>query len=200
VRHRLDRGRETRLGRILSVLCLCLLSTLLFVHFSGFSAIAAQTREQCDRCCEKAGYDEYYTEQCKLRCFRNPDHCIGGKGIQSATPEPAPTPKTTTPPSSAQPKAAVPPTGQPKAGTPGSPPAQPKAAFRFPPTLSLAPGREQEAAAQLLAANGIPPQHPNYPRALAAIQNILVEFARANPTGGSLPTAQLERVIRQLRQ
>jgi len=64
----------------------------------------------------------------------------------------------------------------------------------------MAPGREADAAAQILSLNGIPPQHPNFPRALPVVQNILVEFARANPTGGSLPTAQLERVIRQFRR
>ncbi|MEW6352372.1 MAG: hypothetical protein AB1646_25245 [Thermodesulfobacteriota bacterium] len=194
MRHLFHRVNSTALAAIL----LGLLVTLFFVHISTPSAIAAQTREQCDRCCEKAGHDEYYLEQCKLKCFRNPDHCSGGKAAQSPAPATAPSPRTVAPPS-AQPKADVPPAAQPRATPPG-PPAQPKAAFRFPDSLSLVPGREQEAAGQILALNGISPQHPNFPAALAAVQGILVEFARANPAGGRLPTAQLERTIRQFRQ
>ncbi|MBI4964936.1 MAG: hypothetical protein HY913_16805 [Desulfomonile tiedjei] len=194
MRHLFHKVNSTALAAIL----LGLLGTLFLVHVSTPRAIAAQTREQCDRCCEKAGHDEYFMEQCKLKCFRNSDHCSGGKAAQSPAPEGAPSPRTIAPPS-AQPKAAVPPPAQPGATPPG-PPAQPKAAFRFPDSLSLVPGREQEAAGQILALNGIPPQHPNFPAALAAVQSILVEFARANPTGGRLPTAQLERAIRQFRQ
>ncbi len=67
----------------------------------------------------------------------------------------------------------------------------------WPSPLNLTPGRESEAAAQILALNGIPTQHPGYAAALMAIQNVLVNFARTNPGGGKLPTAELARIIMQ---
>jgi len=209
VRHQLKKRRKTAPYRALGVLLPGFLLAFLLIHLSGTSALSAQTRDQCNSCCENAGYDEYYKEQCKLKCFRNPDHCTGGKGARSAAPETAPAPKVATPTSPAQPRAAMPPPPQPRAvapppGEPGvtspTPPAQRKAAaFRWPSPLSLVPGREADAAAQILVLNGIPPQNPNFPMALASVQGILVEFARANPTGGSLPTARLEQVIKQFR-
>jgi hypothetical protein len=63
----------------------------------------------------------------------------------------------------------------------------------------MVPGREWEAAGQILAANGVSPQNPNYQAGLKAIEAVLIEFAKANPGGGKLPTAQLERIIRQVR-
>jgi hypothetical protein len=209
VRHRLKNRRKTPHYCALGVLLTGFLLAFLLVHLSGTRAISAQTRDQCNSCCENAGYDEYYKEQCKLKCFRNPDHCTGGKGARSTPHETAPAPKAATPPPPAQPRAATPPPPQPRMvapppGEPGmaspTPPAQRKAAaFRWPNPLNLVPGREADAAAQILALNGIPPQNPNFPRALATVQGILVEFARANPTGGSLPTARLEQVIKQFR-
>jgi len=71
--------------------------------------------------------------------------------------------------------------------------------FKLPDPLNLSPGRERDAAAQILALNGIPPQHPQYAAAVQAMENVLVNFARANPTGGKLPTAQLENILGQLR-
>jgi hypothetical protein len=65
--------------------------------------------------------------------------------------------------------------------------------------LNLSPGRERDAAAQILALNGVMQQHPQYAAALQAIENVLVSFARANPSGGKLPKAQLENILRQLR-
>jgi len=50
-----------------------------------------------------------------------------------------------------------------------------------------------------LAVNGVLPQHPQYAAGLQAVENVLVNFARANPSGGKLPTAQLENILRQLR-
>jgi hypothetical protein len=174
---------------------------------------ATQTREQCDRCCQGMGYDEYYAEQCKLRCFRNPDHCREMKGTQPEAPSaagmappaeskpappieprPVPRPERPSPPVDARP--------MPRVERP-APPAQeapaPRSAFRWPPSLSLVPGREADAAAQILALNGIPPQHPNFQNALRTTEALLVDFARNNPTGGSLPTAGLERIIKQFR-
>ena len=151
-----------------------------------------QTREQCDECCKKSGYDDYYTEQCKLKCFRNYDYCSGSK---AATPEASPAPaKQEAPAQQHRPT--------PREVRQPGPPPQPEARkpkFVWPNPLNLVPGREGEAATHILALNGIPPQHPNYPKALAAVQGILINFARNNPTGGALPTAQLQRIISQLR-
>ena len=58
----------------------------------------------------------------------------------------------------------------------------------FPSPLNLVPGREAEAAGQILNLNGISPQHPNYGAGVQAITGILQNFARNNPSGGSLPT------------
>jgi hypothetical protein len=113
------------------------------------------------------GYDEYYLEQCRLRCFRNPDHCKGSAVKAAPEPEKKPQPK--------------------------------RAKFRWPQPLNLTPGKEWEAAAQILALNGIAPGHRNYQKALTSIQNILVDFVRKNPSGGKLPTARLERVLRRNR-
>jgi hypothetical protein len=62
----------------------------------------------------------------------------------------------------------------------------------------LSPGREWEAAGQILAANGIPPQHPNFTAGMKAIEGVLTDFARRNPGGGDLPVDQLERILAQL--
>jgi hypothetical protein len=139
----------------------------LAVQFSGPPSWAEQTRQQCNECCKKMGYDEYYLEQCRLRCFRNPNHCKGN----AVTAAPEPTKK----------------------------PQQRRPAFRWPQPLNLTPGQEWEAAAQIVALNGISRGHPNYQEALTSIQNVLVEFVRKNPSGGKLPTARLERILRKNR-
>jgi hypothetical protein len=156
-----------------------------FLHMLGSSALSAQTREQCDKCCQAQSADEYYTEQCKLRCFRNPDHCMDQKSMRK--PAPAPPPSAEAPPRQPAPSAEAP-REQPK-----------RPAFRLPDPLNLTPGRERDAAAQILAINGISPQHLQYAAGLQAIENVLVNFARANPSGGKLPKAQLENILRQLR-
>ncbi len=46
-----------------------------------------QTREQCDECCKKSTNDAYYQEQCRLKCFRNHDSCVGSSSSHA---EPAP--------------------------------------------------------------------------------------------------------------
>ena len=65
----------------------------------------------------------------------------------------------------------------------------------FPSPLNLVPGREAEAAGQILNLNGISPQHPNYGAGVQAITGILQNFARNNPSGGSLPTDEMQRVV-----
>ena len=59
---------------------------LLLFHFSAVAVHGEQTKEECQRCCEKQDLDEYYLEQCRVKCFRNPDHCID----RGASAKPAP--------------------------------------------------------------------------------------------------------------
>jgi hypothetical protein len=202
-------------------------------------AFSAQSRDQCEKCCRSSSQDEYYSEQCRLKCFRNPDHCADQKSKpddQEEVTSPSPGPRARvrpptvgpgpTPPrvSGAAPSApgmmGPPPPGGPPI-TPGPPataqrpPAQPQAAappggmtprhasqrglLVFPSPLNLVPGREPEAAGQILNLNGISPQHPNYAAGVQAITGILQNFARNNPSGGSLPTDEMQRVIIQLK-
>jgi len=169
------------------ILIFSLLLAVVLIHVSGSATLSAQTRDQCDRCCQGQGLDEYYTEQCKLRCFRNPDSCTE----QKATRTPAATPPPAVEAPQRQPAPAA------EAARPQ--PQPPRRAFRLPDPLNLSPGRERDAAAQILALNGVLPQHPQYAAALQAIENVLVNFARSNPSGGKLPKAQLENILRQLR-
>lgn len=163
------------------------------VNDSRCQALFQQTREQCDECCKKSGYDDYYLEQCKLKCFRNHDYCMGPKGTHAEPPSPAKKPE-------APVQHSRPPRERPVEQSEPQPQQQvQKPQFVWPNPLNLIPGREGEAAAHILALNGIPPQHPNYARALGAIQGILTNFARNNPSGGALPTAQLQQIISQLR-
>lgn len=133
---------------------------------------AAQSKEACRKCCEGKGYDEYFLEQCKLQCFRDPDHCVAGK--REARPSPAPEQQE-------------------------AKPQKPRSSFKWPQPLNLVPGQEWEAAAQILTLNGITPQHRNAARALQDVEAILKKFVQEHPSGGRLPTAQLERVIRKYR-
>ena len=163
------------------------------VNDSRGQALFQQTREQCDECCKKSGYDDYYLEQCRLKCFRNHDHCMGPLGTHAEPPSPAKKPE-------APVQSNRPPRERPVEQSAPQPQQQvQKPQFVWPNPLNLTPGREGEAAAHILALNGIPPQHPNYARALGAIQGVLTNFARNNPSGGALPTAQLQQIISQLR-
>jgi len=216
---------KTRFFSILSLLCagsagvFLVVGTLLtaaLIHFTGTQALGSQTKEQCHKCCERQGHDEYYLDQCKLQCFRNPDHCTGGKPASAPRAEPAPAAKAPAE-SRPVPREQIPaqqpmiPREQPRAVQPmlereqapaAQRPAAPprtRAAFQWPNPLTLVPGREADAAAQILVLNGIPPQHPNFGAGVNAVQAVLVDFARNNPAGGSLPTTQLERIIKQLR-
>ncbi|MCA1960252.1 MAG: hypothetical protein LDL33_05615 [Desulfomonile sp.] len=152
-------------------------------------AQAQQTRDQCRKCCEGKGFDDYYLEQCKLKCFRTPDHCTDAKAAPAPTAVREPDRRAL----AEQPPAVS------SEAAPRREAAQRGAPFSWPSQLSLTPGREWEAAGQILSANGIPPQHPNAQRALQAIESVLIDFARKNPQGGQLPTAALEQIIRQNR-
>ncbi len=159
--------------RILVFLGLCA------VFVGGFllpcAAPGAQTRDQCNRCCEQQHQgDQFYIDQCKLKCHRNHDHCV----LQ---------------------KAGVP--GETKPGTetkPSTGPTQRRTrtvTLRWPDPLNLTPGREVEAAAQILQANGITTANPNFFQALQSVTALLIQFARENPQGGSLPTTQLKEIL-----
>ncbi len=185
---------------------LCVAASTIFLLATAATASFGQTRAECNKCCQEMFTDEYYVEQCKLKCFRDTGHCnvlraARGSGPRSDRQQPQPSvdrqaakPEA---PSSAQPPAAEPPRERPQLPERT---ATRHAPFVWPETLVLNPGREWEAAGQILAANGIPPQHPNYTPALKAIEQVLIDFARTNPGGGELPTDQLERIIKQARR
>jgi hypothetical protein len=174
VRQRLD-GPVCRLRSVpgaLVVGVVLVLAALVHVDY----AFATQSKEQCRKCCEGKGDDEYFVEQCKLKCFRDPNHCVG----RTAETKPAPA------------RSPAPEEGEAKHHTR-------RAEFKWPQPLNLVPGREWEAAGEILSMNGIPPQHPNAAKALEAVERILGDFVRTHPSGGRLPTEQIERVIRQYR-
>ena len=201
----------------------CVSAIILFTTPLSF---ASQTRDECEKCCRGSIQDEYYREQCRLKCFRNPNHCTDQKSrseVREEAPAPSPTPRSrvrrpAVTPHSTSPRVAGPPpgapvmTGPPTAAhrQPAQPPAgahhgmSPKQASQrgllvFPSPLNLVPGRESEAAGQILSLNGISPQHPNYRAGVQALTTILQNFARNNPSGGSLPTDEMQKVIVQLK-
>jgi hypothetical protein len=185
VGRRIRDGRWVGAQKAFGALFVGIFLAFALVHTLGTAALGAQTREQCNKCCQAQNADEYYAEQCKLKCFRNPDHCTERKSSRKHVPPPQPSaesPQRQPAPSAEAPKQ------HPKRST-----------FRLPNPLNLTPGRERDAAAQILALNGIPPQHPRYAAALQAMTNVLVNFARAHPSGGKLPAAQLENILRQMR-
>ncbi len=173
----------------------------IYIILAQSVAMAEQTREQCNKCCKSTIEDEYYEEQCVLKCFRNHDHCTDAKGAkateraEAVKPEkekPAPQPRATQPSQPAQ-------NPRESDSTRPAPPQhkEVRQPFKWPNPLNVVPGKEWEAAGQILIVNGIPPQHPNHQAALKAIEGVLVNFARANPSGGRLPTGQLERILKQ---
>lgn len=169
----------SQVGRFTIVLVALAAIAILMGMSTGLSW-GAQTREQCHNCCKKRGYDEYYLEQCRLRCFRAPDHCADSKAEAA---EPA-----ETRPSESKPAEVEKPEKRPPKRT---------VTLAFPSPLNLVAGKEWEAAAQILALNGISPGHPSYQVALNSVQNVLVQFVRAHPQGGQLPTTELERIVLQ---
>ncbi len=183
------------------------LSALWLIQITNF-VYADQNRDQCDRCCKKTIQDEYYQEQCVLKCFRNHDHC---RESAAAPAEPtaeqaktAPAEQPAPPPRNRQPGYAGPSAPGVQPGPAVQEPAAPRPpqrgpAFQFPNPLNLSPGKEWEAAGQILMANGFTQQHPNYQPALKAIEGVLINFGRANPSGGRLPKSQLEQIIRHYR-
>ncbi len=187
--------RRVRLGgdRFMNIPALLLLSMILMAMDGHLTLThSQQTREQCYECCAGSGLDEYYTEQCRLKCFRNPDHCM-----KTAAKEPVirPQTKAAEKPQRTQPVEQSPALNQEQPVRP-----QPRRAeFVWPNPLNLVPGREFEAAGQILALNGIGPSHPNYTTAMRAVEQVLIDFGRNNPSGGALPTSVLERLVGQLR-
>lgn len=210
------------LSRSAAAIAFASLTITALIALSCAPALGEQTRDQCERCCKNSGFDEYYLEQCKLKCFRNPDHCQEKAARKPAAAEteaspapprqarppavqPGPPPVQTGPPAQHQgPQQPGPP---PQAGPPQQPPptaGPPRAGrgevvFRWPNPLNLVPGKEFEAAGQILGVNGLTPQHPGYSNALRAVEQVLIDFARNNPAGGRLPTDQLVRILMQFR-
>jgi hypothetical protein len=178
----------------ISSLVLALCAVVFLVHGSASAVFGGQTREECNACCARSGYDQYYEEQCKLKCFRNHDHCTG-KSARPTTPaadarqpDRQPDREPATEPDSEQ-------------RQPREPVAAKEADIRlaYPNPLNLVAGKEGEAAAQILAVNGVSPQHPFYNAALQDIQIVLIDFVKRNPQGGKLPTTQLKRILKQLK-
>jgi len=178
-RRLLPEGVTSQVGRF-TVVLVALAALAILLDMSADLSWGARTREQCNDCCKKRGYDEYYLEQCRLKCFRTPDHCADTK------------------PEAVEPAEPIPPERKPaEVQTPEKKPPKRTVTLQFPSPLNLVPGKEWEAAAQILALNGISPGHPSYQVALNSVQNVLVQFVRANPQGGQLPTTELERIVLQ---
>jgi hypothetical protein len=224
--HGLRKRRSAAVGPICCV-ALVLFWVSAIILFTTAPSFASQTREQCEKCCRGSIQDEYYQEQCRLKCFRNPNHCTDQKsrheareedtsrspahrervGRPAVTPRSAPprvagptpgAPVMTGPPAEARRQPAQPPNGAHHRMTPRQ--ASQRGLLVFPSPLNLVPGRESEAAGQILSLNGISPQHPNYRAGVQALTAILQNFARNNPAGGSLPTDEMQKVIVQLKQ
>ena len=87
----MDCTREYRIGVTLisygTFFFLCVSAIIFSIIPPSF---ASQTRDQCEKCCRSSTQDEYYSEQCRLKCFRNPDHCVDQKSKQDAREEVAP--------------------------------------------------------------------------------------------------------------
>ncbi len=188
---------EERTGRaqrwVLSPLLFWTPLVLVVVHLAGGATLGGQTKEQCEKCCEGQVHDDYYLDQCKLKCFRTPDHCADQKAQKAPSQRPQALQRPTTPPGASQPS--QPPTVAPEA----SQQQQQEMLFRWPDPLNLTPGKEAEAAGRIVELNGIAPQHPNYSRAVQSVAAVLIDFSRKNPQGGNLPTSRLARIIRQFR-
>ncbi|MFH0825429.1 MAG: hypothetical protein V2B18_21970, partial [Pseudomonadota bacterium] len=89
-----------------------------------------------------------------------------------------------------------------KAGTdkPGPPEVRSYGGLKWPSTLTLAPGGEGPAARDILAGNGLTPDHPNFSTVLTAVEAVLRDFSAKAPKGGKLSTAELERIIKDAKQ
>jgi len=162
-----------------AVLFFCSIA-LVVAGFACSPALGSQTREQCEKCCQSRETDEYYLEQCKLKCFRAPDHCKGRGAEERAvrpTPKPTPAPER----------------------KPAAKPRPARAELKYPNPLRIVPGKEWEAAGLILTLNGIPPQHRNHQEAMKAMIVVLLDFVKRNPQGGELPTTALEAIVRKYR-
>ena len=162
-----------------TVTLFAILSALLLFSWQPASTAYAQTRAECRKCCEKKEADDYYREQCKLKCFRNPAHCTTGKSSSA----PAVQPPSTQPVKQAQP------TRKKKRRR------KQTVTLAFPKQLEITPGKEWEAAAQILVVNGIQRNNPRFQQAMNEVTAVLIEFARGNPQGGNLNTKKLERIL-----
>jgi hypothetical protein len=157
-----------------------LLMGMLCTVITSSSVSAAQTKNQCQRCCDNKYEDEYYAERCRLECHRDPDHC---KGHQEA-------PKKKQKPEVKKKRK------KPKRATRRKPKKKKKTVtLRFPNPLNIIPGEEWRTAVELVVLNGITSRHPKFVQAVEQVERILISFRVNNPQGGELPTEALERVI-----
>ena len=151
-----------------------------------------QSREECNACCERSGLDDYYTDQCKLKCFRDHEHCRGKKhqpAPEAVTPPAPPPPRNEV--STPRPHVEAPPRPRRQRVAPAPQPPPPPPGFAYPEEVELSPGNEWQIADKILERNGIPRNHPNYTKAMQSIQGLLMSFVRANPQGGDLPRPNL---------
>lgn len=177
-------------GKVLNVLfaapMLVAAPLVAIVTTSSSVALAEQSVEQCRKCCEESIHDEYYKEQCRLKCFRNPDYCSKGGGSTEAQPVAKPEPKPERKAKSRVKKRSHKPRKKPRTRT---------VRLRWPNPLNLTPGKEIESAARILDANGINPQDQRNAPALQAVTAVLIDFVAKHPQGGELPTNKLKKII-----
>jgi hypothetical protein len=154
-------------------------TAFLLVCQFGTVSFAEQTKEECRACCDGMGFDDYYLEQCKLKCYRNPDHCKGGKVKD--------------PPPVAKKKKTI--KKKKKKKKKKKRIRRKKITLRFPSPLSITPGEEWKTAVEILVINGITSRNRNFVAAVQSVERVLADFTLNNPQGGQLPTTQLEQII-----
>lgn len=178
IRRRDGSSRPAQRRSAPSALVLVCSIALVLTGFSSSPALSSQSRDQCEKCCKSKETDEYYLDQCRLKCYRAPNHCAA-KGSEERAEQPSAAPA--------------------QVRKPVAKPRPARKAFQYPNPLRLVPGKEWEAAGLILTLNGIPPQHPNHGKAMQSMVAVLTDFVKRNPQGGSLPTTALERIVKKFK-
>ena len=154
---------------------------MLIIDPTWAAAAGKQTKKQCNRCCEKQYEgDQFSIDQCKLKCYRNTDHCI----LEKTSP-----PVATIEEKKKEEK---------KVTKPKKPRRRKKTktiTLKWPDPLNLIPQQEVLAAAEILRVNGISMDNPHYAQALYEVTAILIQFRIEHPQGGDLPTEALKNVL-----
>ncbi|MFC1834141.1 hypothetical protein ACFL2Q_05330 [Thermodesulfobacteriota bacterium] len=156
------------------------------IPFFLSTPVEAQTRDQCRACCEKAGLDEYYMEQCKLKCYRDHNHCAAKMSTRPSAKASTRKPRS---------DSAVRAKKKPRVRQARRRKKRRPTEFKLPSPLQVTPGQEWIAAGLILEINGIPRSHPNHTRALQEMEAVLRNFAQTNPQGGRIPTDALVDII-----